>query len=257
MLTKTRWPYPRILAHRGAGVLAPENTLVALRLSASLGFGGVEVDAQVAACGTPFLLHDDTLDRTTDGSGPAIRSTLEELRVLDAGVWFGNEFAGERVPTLEAACALSRSQGQWMNIEIKVAADADPARTGAVVAAETALRWADASPPPLLSSFSDLALAAAARNAPGLPRGLLVDAIPPDWLERVRTLGCRSLHVAQQHLTAEWVETIHGEGIAVLAYTVNEPGRAITLFEWGVDAIVTDELREIRPDFLAVYGLGR
>ncbi len=84
-----------------------------------------------------------------------------------------------------------------------------------------------------------------------------MDAIPPDWLERVRTLGCRSLHVAQQHLTAEWVETIHGEGIAVLAYTVNEPGRAITLFEWGVDAIVTDELREIRPDFLAVYGLGR
>jgi len=256
MLTRTRWPHPRIIAHRGAGTLAPENTLVALRLSASLGFAGVEVDAQLAACGSPFLLHDDTLERTTDGSGPAHERSLAQLRALDAGGWFGNEFSGERLPSLEAACALCRSLGQWMNVEIKVAQGADAARTGATVAAELARRWADASPPPLVSSFSEPALEAAARNAPTLPRGLLVDRPPEDWPDRARALGCRSLHVAHEHIDAALVETAHGHGLAVVAWTVNDPGRAFVLFVQGVDAIVTDELRDIRRDFLSLHGLG-
>ena len=256
MLTKTRWPHPRIIAHRGGGILAPENTLVALRLSASLGFAGVEVDAQLAACGNAFLLHDDTLERTTDGSGPAHARTLTQLRTLDAGGWFGNEFGGEHVPAMEAACALCRSLGQWMNVEIKVAAGADPARTGATIAAELARRWADTTPPPLVSSFSEAALAAAARNAPSLPRGLLLDRPPEDWADRATALGCSSVHVAHEHVDAALVETAHARGLAVVAYTVNDPGRAFVLFDQGVDAIVTDELRDIRPDFLSLHSLG-
>ena len=256
MLTKTRWPHPRIIAHRGGGILAPENTLVALRLSASLGFAGVEVDAQLAACGNAFLLHDDTLERTTDGSGPAHARTLTQLRTLDAGGWFGNEFGGEHVPAMEAACALCRSLGQWMNVEIKVAAGADPARTGATIAAERARRWADTTPPPLVSSFSEAALAAAARNAPSLPRGLLLDRPPEDWADRATALGCSSVHVAHEHVDAALVETAHARGLAVVAYTVNDPGRAFVLFDQGVDAIVTDELRDIRPDFLSLHSLG-
>lgn len=255
MLTKTRWPHPRIIAHRGGGILAPENTLVALRLSASLGFAGVEVDAQLAACGTPFLLHDDTLERTTDGSGTAHTRTLAQLRTLDAGGWFGNEFGGEHIPGLEAACALCRSLGQWMNVEIKIADGEDPARAGATIAADLARRWADTTPPPVVSSFSEPALEAAARNAPSLPRGLLVGRPPEDWPDRATALGCTSVHVAHEHVDAALVETAHARGLAVVAYTVNDPGRAFSLFDQGVDAIVTDELREIRPDFLSLHGL--
>lgn len=255
MLTKTRWPYPRIIAHRGAGVLAPENTLVALRLAASFGFAGVEVDARVARSGTTFLLHDDTLERTTDGQGPAIDLTADELARLDAGVWFGNEFAGEHVPTLSSACALCQNLGQWMNVEIKASPDS-AYDDGRLIAAQVAGRWGSASPSPLVSSFSQAALAGAAVGAPALPRGLLLDTPGEDWIARARDLGCASVHVRHDALSAPLVADAHEAGLAVLAFTVNEAGRALTLFDWGVDAIVTDELRDIRADFLSVYGVG-
>jgi glycerophosphoryl diester phosphodiesterase len=254
VLNTTRWPFQRILAHRGAGVLAPENTLVALRVAASLGFGGVEFDVKLAACGTPVLMHDETVDRTTDGSGRTADLDVAHLRRLDAGSWFGNEFAGEHVPTLEAAIALCRSLGLWANIEIKP----DPgteARTGQAVAALAARLWADASPAPLLSSFSETALSAAGAAAPALPRALLVVEPPGDWEARLRGLACRALHCAHEHIGRALVEAVHRAGFGLLAFTVNDAARAVTLFEWGVDAIVTDELREIRPDFLATYGI--
>lgn len=253
MLTRTRWPRPRIVAHRGAGALAPENTLVALRLAASLGFAGVEVDARLAACGTPVLMHDDTLERTTDGRGRVEAHALEALRRLDAGVWYGNEFAGERVPTLEAACTLCRAQGQWMNVEVKPGTDA--ARTGSVLAAALARHWGEASPAPVLSSFSDEALAAAGREAPQLPRGLLVDG-PGDWSARARGLGCVAVHVRHDLLDGQTVEALHEAGLAVVAWTVNEPGLAAALLDWGVDALVTDELRELGPGFATLHGQG-
>ncbi|MFO1318060.1 MAG: glycerophosphodiester phosphodiesterase [Burkholderiales bacterium] len=255
MLTKTRWPYPRILAHRGGGSIAPENTLVALRVSASFGFAGVEIDTRLAADDIPVLIHDATVDRTTMDSGRVADLTADALHALDAGVWFGNEFAGEPVPTLEAACTLCRSLGQWMNVEIK-ADGAEAAETGRRAARVVARIWADASPPPLLSSFSEQALAGARDGAAHLPRALLRDAPGPDGLDRARALGCAALHVRHDSVTPALVESARQAGLGLLAFTVNEPGRAITLFEWGVDAIVTDELREIRPDFLTTYGLG-
>lgn len=254
MLTRTRWPYPRILAHRGGGSVAPENTLVGIRAAAGLGFAGVEIDVQLAACGTPVLMHDATLDRTTDGDGNVADRSADELRRLDAGVWFGNEYAGEHVPTLEAAVALCRATGLWMNVEIK-ADDAVAEETGDVVAREMLRLWGDTSPAPLLSSFSEEVLAAALEAVPALPRALLVDVPPPDWRERVARLKCRAICVDYRHLTAAFVTEAHASGVAISAYTVNDPGRAVTLFEWGVEAIITDELRDIRADFLAVFGL--
>lgn len=252
MLTRTRWPYPRILAHRGAGVLAPENTLVALRLSATFGFAGVEVDVRLAGDDTPILMHDADVDRTTDGTGEVRDLDADTLRKLDAGVWFGNEFAGELVPTLDAAAALCRGQGQWMNLEIK-AEPGDEAVAGRLIAAEAARLWAGTSPPPVISSFSEASLEAAAHAAPDLPRGLLFDDLPADWLDRARALRCASVHCRQDTLTAERIAAAHDAGLGVLAYTVNDTERALTLFGAGLDALVTDELREIRADFLALY----
>lgn len=250
MLNKTRWPFPRIIAHRGGGTIAPENTLVALRVAASMGFGGVEFDVKLARFGVPVLMHDDTLDRTTDATGPVVERDAAELRSLDAGNWFGNEFAGEHVPAFDAAATLCRNLGLWANVEIKPDRD-NPDETGRIVAGLAARYWKDASPAPLLSSFSEAALAAARKEAPELPRALLVEEVPADWRARVEALGCRALHCQHEAVTRSLVEELHEAGLGVLAYTVNEPGRAYQLFEMGVDAVVTDELRDIRPDFLA------
>ncbi len=250
MLNTTRWPFPRIIAHRGGGTVAPENTLVALRVAASMGFGGVEFDVKLAKFGVPVLMHDDTLDRTTDATGPVVERDAAELRSMDAGIWFGNEFAGEHVPAFDAAATLCRTLGLWANVEIKPDRD-NPEDTGRIVAGLAARYWKDASPAPLLSSFSETALAAARKEAPELPRALLVEKVPKDWRARVEALGCRALHCHFEAVSAALVEEIHGAGLGVLVYTVNDPGLAISLFEMGVDAVVTDELRDIRPDFLA------
>lgn len=253
MLNTTRWPYPRIIAHRGGGTVAPENTLVALRVAASMGFGGVEFDVKLARFGVPVLMHDDTLDRTTDGSGPVVERDAAELRGLDAGIWFANEFAGEQVPTFDAAATLCRSLGLWANVEIKPDYT-NPEETGRIVAGLAARYWKDASPAPLLSSFAEDALAAARDAAPELPRALLVEDLPADWRRRTEVLGCRALHCRHDGITAALVEAVHEAGLGILAYTVNDPGLAYGLFEMGVDAIVTDELRDIRPDFLTAAG---
>lgn len=254
MLNKTRWPYPRIIAHRGGGVMAPENTLVAIRVAASMGFGGVEFDVKLAACGTPVLIHDDTVDRTTDHSGAVVTFDAQELKHMDAGSWFANEFATEGVPSFEAAAALCRHLGLWANVEIKPDAD-NEAETGSVVAQSTARFFGDASPAPLLSSFSEAALRAAMEAAPQLPRALLVETVPPNWQQKLETLKCVALHCDHEALNQDLIAELHNAGYGVLGYTVNETGRAITLFETQIDAIVTDELREIRPDFLSIYGL--
>ncbi|MCW5624291.1 MAG: glycerophosphodiester phosphodiesterase [Burkholderiales bacterium] len=254
MLNKTRWPFPRIIAHRGGGTLGPENTLVGLRLGAAAGFGGLEFDVRLARHGVPVLMHDATVDRTTDGRGAVVDRDAAELRQLDAGSWFGNEFVGEHVPTFDSAATLCRTLGLWANIELK-AEEAAAADTGRIVAQQAARVFGDASPAPLLSSFSETALAAAKDVAPDLPRGLLVETPPADWRARTQTLGCRSLHCRHDAVTPELIAAVHDAGLGLLAYTVNDPGRAMVLFEWGIDAIVTDELKAVRADLLAQYGL--
>src|SRR5262245_61294333 len=112
------WTFPRLVAHRGGGALAPENTLAGLRLAARLGYAGTEFDVKLSADGVPVLMHDDTLDRTTSGFGPVAPASLAELQDLDAGSWFGRAFTGERVPTYAAAAEACRALKLWANVEI-------------------------------------------------------------------------------------------------------------------------------------------
>jgi glycerophosphoryl diester phosphodiesterase len=242
------WPWPRVIAHRGGGVLAPENTLAALRLAGNLGFRGVEFDVKLSADGTPVLMHDNTLERTTDGSGNVAQTSYAVLAGLDAGSWFGNEFAGEPVPAFAAASALCREAGLWANIEIKPCPGRER-ETGEAVARMTKLLWSGAGPAPLLSSFSTEALDAARRVAPELPRGLLAVEPHEDWQSRLEQLGCASLHLAHPHADAALVRAVHAAGYGVLVYTVNESERALDLLDWGVDALVTDQLDAITPNF--------
>lgn len=245
---RSTWPYPRVIAHRGGGVLAPENTLAGLELAQNLGFQGVEFDVKLSEDETPILMHDDTLDRTTDGHGPVADHPYREIADLDAGGWFGNEFIGEPVPAFAAAAALCLQAGLWANVEIKPCAGRER-ETGEVVARMAKLLWSGADLPPLLSSFSAIALEAAAVEAPELPRALLVVEVPVNWQAQMQRLQCVSLHASHRHLNAALIKAVHDAGYGVLAYTVNDSELALDLLEWGVDALVTDQLDVITPNF--------
>jgi len=242
------WPGPRVLAHRGGGTLAPENTLAAIRHGASLGFRGAEFDVMLAGDGTLVLIHDETLSRTTSGSGDVARTPYADLRKLDAGSWLGERWKGERLPTFEEAGRLCRELGIWANVEIKPAKGFERA-TGAAAALMARGLWQGADQPCLLSSFSVEALEAAQAAAPELPRGWIVRAVPDDWRDTTLRLGCVSIHCKHQPLTADRVAEVRGEGYAMLCWTVNDPDAARRLLSWGVDGIITDMLDVIGPEF--------
>jgi len=235
------WPYPRIVAHRGGGALAPENTLGAIRLGASMGFRGVEFDVMLAGDGTPVVIHDETVDRTTDGHG--------EVSNLDFPALSGFRIQGnETIPKYEDAVALCRELGIWANVEIKPAKGYERV-TGEAVARMTRELWRGAPLAPLLSSFSVDALAGARSVAPELARGYLVDRIPEDWRDTMKRLACVALHCNYRNLTERLAADVHAAGYSILLWTVNEPSDAERLFGIGAHCLVTDALDRIGPDF--------
>lgn len=246
MVERSSWPYPRVLAHRGGGTLAPENTLGGLRAGHAHGFRGVEFDAKLTRDGVVILLHDDSLGRTTSGQGLAAQTDWEGLRGLDAGSWLSPQFAGEPIPTLAAALELCQQLHLWPNVEIKPCPSRER-ETGTAVALEVAQHWRSGTLP-LLSSFSPLALEAAREAAPQLPRGLLVEKIPANWRDEYERLECFSLHCHFRAAKPAFLAAAAEAGIPVLCYTVNERKRALQLRAAGASAIVTDRLDTVPPD---------
>jgi glycerophosphoryl diester phosphodiesterase len=241
----TPWPYPLWIAHRGAGKLAPENTLAAFKLGRSYGFKAYECDVKLSADGTPFLLHDATLERTTDGTGVAGDKPWAELAKLDAGAWHSPPFAGERLATLEEIAHYCIGEGCAINLEIKPTPGAE-IETGRVAAREAEKLWAGHTPP-LLSSFQVPALIGAMEGAPDLPRALLLDALKPGWLEQAKNLGCVAVVTHHPLMDVATLEAIHDAGMKALVYTVNDPARAQELIEQGIDGLITDAVDRFRP----------
>jgi glycerophosphoryl diester phosphodiesterase len=248
--SSAQWPYPRLIAHRCGGTLAPENTLAGFDACVRRGYRMVEFDAKLSADNQLFLLHDDTLERTTNGHGAAADHTWQQLAALDAGTWRGAQFAGVRLATLADAAQRCARDGIAANIEIKPCPGRD-ALTGTLVAGGASTLW-QGQTPPLLSSFSFDALAAARDAAPSLPRGMLFEQVPADWLRIVRELDCVSLHASHRYLSEPLVAQIRAAGLRMLAYTVNDPARAQLLAQWGVDMICTDRLDLLPHDMLAM-----
>jgi glycerophosphoryl diester phosphodiesterase len=249
------WPYPRWIAHRGAGKLAPENTLAAFRLGAQYGYRMFECDAKLASDGTPFLMHDSTLDRTTNAKqvfGPAPSNIggdhpWSELAKLDAGGWHSRAYAGEPLPTLENASRFCIVNGHMLNIEIKPTPGKERA-TGQVVARHAARLWNDAPVPPLLTSFKPDALEGALETEPGLPRGLLVDTLWPGWFEKAMALECVAIVCNYALWEATTVARVHGAGMKCLSYTVNDEWAAQRMIALGTDGIITDRVDLFAPD---------
>ena len=159
---------------------------------------------------------------------------------LDAG-------NGEVIPRYQKATELCRALGLWANVEIKPARGFE--RETAAAVAKLALELWRAPPAPLLSSFEPVSLDAARAAAPGLERGYLTDRLAPGWDETARALGCVSVHCNSRYLTEAQADEIRSAGYWLLCYTVNEPAIARRLFSWGIDAIFTDRLDLIPPDF--------
>jgi glycerophosphoryl diester phosphodiesterase len=231
------YPLPKVIAHRGASAAAPENTLAAFRRAAEEGAAWIECDVKLTADGRPVVIHDDMLDRTTDGGGPVADAPLDTVGALDAGGWFGPEFRGEPVPTLEETLDLLAELGLGANLEIKPCPGRDR-ETAEVIGRVVAAQGRDV--PVLFSSFAREALAAARDVAPSVPRGLLVEALPDDWREEAETLDVVAIHADHATLSPEQVATMHAAGYRVLAWTVNDDTRARALVDMGVDAVITD-----------------
>ena len=239
------WPYPRFAAHRGAGKLAPENTLAAFRLGYTHGYRMIECDIKLSADGVPFLLHDATLDRTTNARGRADALGWRELSQLDAGAWHSPAYAGEPLLTLAGLARWCRAHGVAANLEIKPTPGRER-ETGAAVALDAKALWAGEAVPPLLSSFSDAALEAARDAVPDLPRAYLTEELPADWRARIERLGCVAIDIKHTLLTREAFDGFRHAGLRVATWTVNEPARAARFLEWGVDTVITDAVDVIR-----------
>ena len=231
---------PLRIAHRGASARAPENTLAAFREAVRLGADAVECDVRLSGDGKPVVIHDDTVDRTTDGRGMVARLPLAELRRLDAGSWFASRFRGERIPTLEETFEFARGRC-GLNLEIKGAAadaDGDGATIRAVARSLAASGFRD---PLIVSSFSRQALILARSAMPRVRLGLLVSRSLRGLRSAHRLTGLAAVHPHVRLASRRRMRLVHALGLLVLFWTVNERRLIRRLQDLGADGLMTDD----------------
>eukprot|EP00601_Ochromonadales_sp_CCMP2298_P025819 CAMPEP_0173284892 /NCGR_PEP_ID=MMETSP1143-20121109/8303_1 /TAXON_ID=483371 /ORGANISM="non described non described, Strain CCMP2298" /LENGTH=280 /DNA_ID=CAMNT_0014222975 /DNA_START=39 /DNA_END=882 /DNA_ORIENTATION=+ len=244
--TAVKWPFPRVVVHRGGGNLAPENTLFAIRTTQSHSIAAVEFDVMLSSDKIPMLMHDDELTRTV--IDPALAGvmfsslTAKELSVVDVGSYFKPTLSDCLIPTFEEVLKHCLANKVFMNIEIKPTPGFEM-RTGIVVG-ELVMEYADrlkqAGVTPLFSSFSFEALKAAKEvNSQGIPHPRAAGG-GAQLAARVRELGAVSVNTNAEHLTYAQVQEISDLGCATFCYTVNDLAKADELLSWGVSCLCTD-----------------
>ncbi|WP_284310047.1 glycerophosphoryl diester phosphodiesterase [Labrys miyagiensis] len=231
-------PIPRVIGHRGAAAHAPENTLEAICCAAAFGVEMVEVDVQLTRDEVPVIIHDDTLDRTTTGTGPVFERSWKEIRELDAGASFGRAFAGEHIPTLQDVLALCRELKLGLNVEIKPYPGTD-LRT-AEIALSVLENFGPLEGSLLVSSFSVESLRTAHSLAPHLPLGYLIHDRPDNWAAIADEVGAATINFDHTSETPQTIAAYAATGRPLLSYTVNTAARAKELFDLGVAGVFTD-----------------
>lgn len=235
---------PPVIAHRGAGLVAPENTLAAIRGVREQGVNWVEVDVKITYDGVPILMHDETLDRTTDGSGLVSETPWEQLRQMDAGKYFDPRFSGEYVPHLSDAINVVLQSNLSLMLEMKPCPGRAKATT-MVAMIEIAKIWPEKDFYPVVSSFDMECLEVAAQLEPHWPRVILMNQWDPIWKDWARQLGASGISLPHEQLTQDRVREMRLNELSVMAYTVNDPLRAKELLAWGVSAVYSDNPRAI------------
>ncbi len=226
-------------AHRGLSGQAPENSLSAFILAAEAGLPWVELDVQLSADGVPVVIHDESVDRCSDGHGRVRALSLAQLQALDGGSWFDPAYAGETIPTLAEVLALCLRYPLKVNVELKAYASEDlPALCEAVAQVIEGLALpADCL---LFSSFDTQALALMQRRLPQVPRGQLWQRIPADPLPTLAELAAWSVHCDYRHLNAHQAQRLKQAGYRLHCYTPNDPAWLAQATAWGVDMLISD-----------------
>ena len=241
-LKRTSTRPPVVVAHRGASGLAPENTLAAFRLAVKLGSPGVECDVHLTSDGQVIVIHDATVDRTTDGAGEVATQTFDVLRALDAGKWFDARFAGERMPTLEETLATCTGKSRLF-LEIKRGGGAP------LVEASLAAVARAAGTDVAIISFGPEEVEQVARARPDIPLGFLISKQYVTQhgalalAETARRLGATFVSPQHDVVDTEFVKAAHDADLPISVWTVDDPERMRVLAGLGVDAITTN-----RPD---------
>jgi glycerophosphoryl diester phosphodiesterase len=224
-----------VIAHRGASGHAPENTLAAFRKAVSLGAPFIETDLQLSRDARFVAIHDATVDRTTGGSGAVHNFTLAELRQLDAGSWFGSEFTGERIPTLEEIFAFSKKHDVVFYLELKPSGS-----WGGEHALISSLRESGEIPRTVVISFDTAILESVRRLEPTLMTGVLYDGQIDRPVERAVDIGARQLAVRGDLVTPLLLAEARKKDLQVVCWTVNQPAHMRLLIDAGVDGIMSD-----------------
>ncbi len=235
---------PQVIAHRGSSGQAPENTLASLHLAGQQGIKWVEIDVMLSADGIPIIFHDDYLSRTTNGEGLTHKTTLAQLKQLDAGSWKGEEYHHETIPTLAEAIAVISQYKMGLNLELKPCEGLEEETTAASI--DVLKQYWPNELPLLLSSFSYFSLNSAKQLWPEVTRAYNVSAIPKAWQSRLEQLDCSGLHIHQPFFDAQQVAAIKSAGYKVLAFTINNESLALELFDQGLDAVFSDYPQQIQ-----------
>jgi glycerophosphoryl diester phosphodiesterase len=239
---------PPYIAHRGASSLAPENTMAAFLKAKDVGASWVEFDVMLAECGEAVVIHDETLERTTNGKGNVCDFPYSYLQTLDAGRWFDPKFSGEKIPMFVQVINLLKSLQLSANVEIK-AVPGQEERVVTKVLREIQQHWTSDMTPPLISSFSIPILRHVRKLAPAANIGVLIDEIFDGWQNVCLELNCFSVNVNQQLINPVLLHALVNMHKKVLTYTVNDPIRAKELFGMGVSAVFTDRFVEMVESF--------
>lgn len=230
---------PKVIGHRGAKAYAPENTLASFHAAADLGIQWVECDVKLTKDGHAIIFHDEELDRCTGTHGLVKDFTLQEIREMDAGSWFGESFIGEKVPTLEELLNTVLERGLGVNLEIKPCPGREVETAEVMLDVATRI-WPDDLPPPLISSFQHPSLETAFDMMPEWHRGLLIDEYLPNWKEVADYLKASTININGNTSTADQIDEYVEYNKPVLAYTINQPDKARALLRLGVDSFFAD-----------------
>jgi len=227
----------RVYAHRGASGYAPENTMAAFMKAVELGSHGIECDVQMTKDGHLVICHDETVDRTTDGKGFIKDYTLEDLRILDAGSWFGKEFKGQKIPLLSELLELIKKTGLSLNIEIKSGIVLYPGIEEKVLSEIRAFGLEDNV---IISSFNHYSVNTVKKLSPSVKAGILyMEGLYEPW-NYMKTVGCECAHPFYMALHPDIAAEIKARGFEINVFTVNDPEHAVKLDRMGVDIIITN-----------------
>jgi len=245
---------PKVIGHRGACAYAPENTLESILTAAEIGTEWVELDVMLTADDVPIIFHDDSLERTTNGSGNVAETPYSTIQALEAGSWYGDSFSGIKIPTLEEAIEVLVDKKLGLNLEIKPTPGRE--RETAEAALDILSHYWDDHERLLISSFQLQCLEVAHDMAPDWYRGVLFDddqEMPENWRDMVDYVEAATVNIGRKAATRTLIEEIMDFEKAILVYTINDPQEARQLQSWGVDAVFSDNPDVIAANLLKVH----